>query len=84
MRSIITNHIHKVGYWQAPKITIIYREEKSFWFYDVYENCIVRAGCMENGEVVNTGAIPLKYHTDISVYKKCFLIRNDRGGLIYC
>ena len=86
MRSIITNPIRKVEYDRNHKVTIIYRNSLTFWFYDICEDCIIVGEYINtnNGRVEGRGALPLKHHRDLKVYKSCFITHNDRGGLIYC
>ena len=86
MRSVITNPIHKVEYDKDHKVTIIHRNSRTFWFYDIFEDSIIVGEYINtnDGRVEGRGSLPLKLHRELKIYKRCFITHNDRGGLIYC
>lgn len=82
MRSIITNHIHKIEYSKEYKVTLTYIENKKYFYFNGYDNAIIVEEIMPNGSI-DRGFVTLRRWNKLQIYKDCFLLENDRGGLIY-
>ena len=82
MRSIITNPIRKVEYDRNHKVTLIYVNSKKYFYFDRYDNDIAVEEIMPDGSI-NKEFISLRRWNMLQIYKDCFLLLNNRGGLIY-
>lgn len=82
MRSIIKDTIHKIEYSKEYKVTLIYVESNKYFYFNRYDNAIIVEEIMPNGSI-DRGFITLRRWNMLQLYKDCFLLLNNRGGLIY-
>ena len=82
MRSIIKNPIHKIEYNKKCKITVVYTDYKECFYFDKHREVIIVEELTPEGKI-SKGVVLLKNWEGLQVYKDCFLLYNNRGGLIY-
>ena len=82
MISIIETPIHKIEYSKEYNATLIYVESKKYFYLNRYGNAIIVGEIKPDGSI-GERAIPLRKWKELQLYKDCFLLLNNRGGLIY-